>query len=71
MTTLATIGGTVLFLVVVILAAIRVANGSGRAEAEREHFRAKSEEARQANEIDEDVADLSGDELSRELRDGR
>jgi type III secretory pathway component EscV len=71
MTTLATVGGTVLFLVVVILAAIRVAKGSGRAEAERARFRAKSEQARQANEIDEDVAGLSVDELSRELRDRR
>jgi hypothetical protein len=71
MTTIATIGGGVLFLLVVVLAALRVAKGSGRAEAEREHFRAKSKQARQANEIDEDVSGLSDDELSRELRDGR
>ena len=71
MTTLATIGGGVLFLVVVVLAALRVAKGSGRAEAEREHFEAKSKQARQANEIDENVAGLSDDELSRELRERR
>lgn len=71
MTTIATIGGGVLFLLVMVLAALRVAKGSGRAEAERDHFRAKSDQARQANEIDEDVSDLSGDELARELRDGR
>lgn len=71
MTTIAIIGGGVLFLLVVVLAALRVAKGSGRAETERDHFQAKSEQARQANEIDEDVSDLSDDELTRELRDGR
>lgn len=68
MTTIAITGGAVLFLVVVVLAAMRVANGKGRAEAEKEHFQAKSEQARQANEIDEDVSGLSDDELARELR---
>ncbi len=69
MTTVATIGGGVLFLVVVVLAALRVAKGSGRAEAERDYFEAKSEQARRANEIDEDVSGLSDNELDRELRD--
>ena len=71
MTTIATIGGGVLFLVVVVLAALRVAKGSGRAEAERDHFEARSEQARQANEIDEDVSGLADNELDRELRDGK
>ncbi len=71
MTTVAVIGGAVLFLVVVVLAAIRVAKGSGRAEVERDHFEAKSKQAGVANEIDEDVAGLSDDALDRELRDGR
>jgi len=71
MTTIAVIGGGVLFLVVVVLAGMKVAKGKGRAEAEKEHFQAKSEQARQANEIDENVARLSDDELDRELRDRR
>ena len=71
MTTIATIGGGVLFLLVVVLAALRVASGKGRAQAERDHFRLKSEQARAANEIDEDVSGLSDDELARELRDRR
>lgn len=71
MTTMATIGGGVLFLVVVVLAALRIAKVGGRAEAERDHFEAHTEKARQANEIDEDVSGLSDDELTRELRDGR
>jgi len=71
MTTVAIISGAVLFLVIVVLIVVRVAKGSGRAKTERDHFQAKSEQARQANEIDETVAGLTDDELSRELRDGR
>lgn len=71
MMTAATIGGAVLFLIGVVLAAMRVAKSKGGAEAEKEHFQAKSEQARRANEIDEDVARLSDDDLTRELRDRR
>ena len=71
MTTVAIIGGAVLFLIVVVLTAMRVARGRGRAEAEKEHSQAKSEQARQANEIDEDVAGLSDSALDDELRDRR
>ena len=43
----------------------------GEAEAERDHYQMKSEQARKANAIDEDVARLSDPDLDRELRDGR
>lgn len=71
MTTIAVIGGAALFLVVVVLAAMRVAKDSGRAETEKKQLQVKSEQARQANEIDEVVARLGDDELDRELRDRR
>lgn len=69
MTTFAVVGGVVLVLIFLVWLAFKKVEGKGRAEAEREHFQVKSEQARQANEIDEDVARLSDDELDRELRD--
>lgn len=42
----------------------------GEAEAERDHYQTMSEQARRANEIDEDVVRLSDADLDRELRDG-
>ena len=40
----------------------------GAAEADRDHYQAKSEQARRANAIDEDVARLSDSDLDSELR---
>jgi len=71
MTTYAVIGGLILVLIFIVWIAFKTAEGKGRADAERDQFQTKSEEARQANEIDEAVIRLSDDDLDRELRDGR
>lgn len=49
--------------------AFRAARARGEAEAQRAQSQAKSEQARKANAIDEDVARLSDTDLDRELRD--
>ena len=68
MTAYAAIGGAVIVLLFLIWLALRYARTAGAAGAQRDAFRMKSEQARQANEIDECVADLSDDQLDRELR---
>lgn len=66
----AVVGGGVVVLLFVVGLAFHFVRKAGSAEAERDTFKVKSEQARRANEIDEDVACLSNDELDRELRDG-
>lgn len=63
----ATIGGGVIVLLFLVWLAFHYARTAGAAGAQRDAFRAKSEQARRANEIDECVADLSDDQLDREL----
>ena len=71
MTIVLVIGSAVVVLCVMGWLGFRYARRSGRAEAQRAHFQRKSEQARMANEIDEDVARMSDADLDRELRDGR
>ena len=71
MTTILVVLGLVAVIGFAIWLGFRGQRKRGQAEAERDQFRAKSEQARIANEIDENVAGLSDDELDRELRDGR
>jgi hypothetical protein len=47
---------------------VRLAKDAGQAEAERDQYRSKAEQAERANEIDEAVSRLSDDDLDRELR---
>ena len=67
----AALGGGVVVLIFAVWLAFHIARKAGSAEAERDIFKLKAEQARRANEIDEDVASLSDEQLDRELRDGR
>jgi hypothetical protein len=58
------LGGIALWLLV------RQSRKLGGAEAERDQFQAKAEQARRANEIDEDVARAPIADIDRELRNG-
>ena len=49
--------------------AFRTARRAGADASERDHYREKSEQARKANEIDEDIVRLSDVDLDSELRD--
>lgn len=71
MTVALVVGGAVVVLCVMGWLGLRYARKSGEAEAVRAHLQRKSEQARLANEIDEDVARMSDADLDRELRDGR
>jgi hypothetical protein len=58
------LGGIALWLLV------RQSRKLGGAEAERDQFQVKSEQARRANEIDEDVARTPIADIDNELRNG-
>ena len=66
----ALIGGGVAVFLFLIWLAFGYAKKAGQAAAERDQFKRKSEQARIANAIDEDVGRLSDDDLDRELRGG-
>lgn len=68
MATYAFIGGGVAVFLFLVWLAFGYARKAGRAIAERDHFKRKSEQARTANAIDEDVGRLSDGDLDRELR---
>ena len=70
MTTYVVIGVVGLVLVFLVWLGFRYARKAGEAGAQRDQALARSEQARKANEIDEDVRRLSDDDLDRELRDG-
>jgi hypothetical protein len=55
------------FGVFLVWRAFRSERKRGVAEAQRDQFRKKSEQARRGNEIDENVARLSDDDLDSEL----
>ena len=63
----AAIGGGVIVLLFLVWLAFRYARTAGEAAAQRDAFKARSEQARRANEIDESVSALSDDQLDREL----
>lgn len=71
MTVFLIVGGAVVVLCVMGWLGFRYAKNFGKAGAERDQFQRKTEQARCANEIDEDVARMSDDDLDRELRNGR
>ena len=71
MTTLAIVGGVVAVAMFLVWLAFRYARKAGEAGAERDHAMTKAEQARKANEIDEDVARLSDAGLDDELRKSR
>ena len=48
---------------------VRLAKAAGQAEAERDQYQIKAEQAGRANAIDEAVSRMSVDDLYRELRD--
>ena len=61
-------GGAVVIVLAIVWLGFRYAKKSGAAEAQRDDYAARTEQARVANEIDEDVAALDDDALDRELR---
>jgi len=63
----AAIGGGVIVLLFLVWLAFHYARAAGEADAQRDAFKAKSEQARRANEIDESVSTLSDGQLDREL----
>jgi hypothetical protein len=69
-TTYAIIGVIGLVLVFLVWLAFRYARRAGEAAAERDQFQVKSEQARRANEIDEDVARTPIADIDNELRNG-
>ena len=68
MTTYAIIGGGIIVAVFLVWLAFRQARKRGEAEAESEAHERSAEDAREAREIEEDVARMSDDELDRRLR---
>ena len=67
MTLYAAIAFGAVVLIFFVWLAFRYAHAAGSADAERKAFKEQTEHARQANEIDEDVARLDDGELDREL----
>ena len=67
----AVVGGGIVVLLFTAGLMFHFVRKAGSAEAERDAFKTMLEQARRANEIDEDVASLCDTELDRELRDGR
>lgn len=68
MNTLILVGGGVVVIGLLIWLAMRGARKRGRVEAERDGLKQTTEHAREAHEIDEDVAGVSGADLDDELR---
>lgn len=62
------IGGAVMVLMVILHG--RRSRQLGRAEAQRDGYEKAADHAKEALEIDEDVAGLSDADLDRELRSG-
>ncbi len=67
--TWALIGAGVLLFAGLLAFALWSQKKRGQEQAERDQYHGQVERARRANEIDEDVAGLSDDELRRELYD--